>query len=57
MQRASVIFLSLVMLACILGAVFAIVKTDSWCVDKGGLLIRTSIGQVCIKEDVIIKKD
>lgn len=57
MQRLSVAFLSFVMLACILGAVFAIVKTDDWCAEKGGLLIRTSIGQVCIKEDVIIKKD
>lgn len=55
-QRISVGFLSIVIAFSLGFCVYKTIGGNSKCFDKGGILIKTSNGQFCIKEDSIIKE-
>jgi len=56
MQRIGILILTSVILFGLFYAFLSVVSFDSWCAKKGGLLISTNNGQVCISETVIIKR-
>lgn len=52
----AIAFMSLIIIGSVFLCVYKMVNADNWCYDKHGIMIKTSVGQVCIREDVIIKE-